>query len=168
MEGISLSGIAEYVRQHADEIRAELRCKSCDGTCDETCDGTCDGACHRDYDGDCGEICINSCLDISSENSSLFRLPRLDLKPTLESTVLKLMEEAGELAQVAGKGAGLNGERDVLEKKEWISRIIEELLDVAQTATTLIYVLEEDYEVDIEEALESHMQKLIRKGYLNI
>ena len=41
-------------------------------------------------------------------------LPRLDgLTPTLESTALKLMEEAGELGAAIGKVRGLSGERVV-------------------------------------------------------
>ncbi|MCR4399855.1 MAG: nucleotide pyrophosphohydrolase, partial [Syntrophomonadaceae bacterium] len=39
-------------------------------------------------------------------------LPRLNrLSPTLESTALKLMEEAGELAQAIGKLRGMSGEQ---------------------------------------------------------
>ena len=41
-------------------------------------------------------------------------LPKLNqLEPSLESTALKLMEEAGELAQAIGKFRGLSGEHIV-------------------------------------------------------
>jgi NTP pyrophosphatase (non-canonical NTP hydrolase) len=36
--------------------------------------------------------------------------PRLDLAPTMESTMIKLVEEAGELAELIGKVRGMSGE----------------------------------------------------------
>lgn len=96
-------------------------------------------------------------------------LPRLNgLTPSLESTALKLMEEAGELAQAIGKYRGLSGERAVQPDDEVAKRLAEELLDVAQTAVSMMYVLEEDFDVDLEAALERHIQKLIDKGYLSV
>lgn len=98
--------------------------------------------------------------------NKIIALPRLNqLNPTLESTALKLMEETGELAQAIGKFRGLSGEK-ALNNSEVMSRLGEELLDVAQTAVSMMYVLEEDYGVDLSTALEKHIQKLIDKGYL--
>lgn len=94
-------------------------------------------------------------------------LPRLDgLRPTLESTALKLMEEAGELGAAIGKVRGLSGERVETGEEEAIRHVAEELLDVAQTAVTMMFVLEESYGVAIEEILEAHIAKLVRRGYL--
>lgn len=94
-------------------------------------------------------------------------LPRLNnLKPNIESTALKLMEEAGELAQLIGKYRGLNGENCKMEGKQVVDRIAEELLDVAQVAISMMYVLEESYSIDIQEKVNSHIEKLIRKGYI--
>jgi NTP pyrophosphatase (non-canonical NTP hydrolase) len=94
-------------------------------------------------------------------------LPRLNnLKPNIESTALKLMEEAGELAQIIGKFRGLNGEKFAMEEKEVIEKMSEELLDVAQVAVSMMFVLEETYNVDIEEKVQQHIQKLIRKKYI--
>jgi NTP pyrophosphatase (non-canonical NTP hydrolase) len=94
-------------------------------------------------------------------------LPRLNnLKPNIESTALKLMEEAGELAQLIGKFRGLNGEKCEMEEKEVMEKMSEELLDVAQVAVSMMFVLEESYDVDIEEKVEQHIQKLIRKKYI--
>jgi len=94
-------------------------------------------------------------------------LPRLNnLKPNIESTALKLMEEAGELAQLIGKFRGLNGEAYEMEEKEVIDKISEELLDVAQVAISMMFVLEETYNVDIEEKVNRHIQKLINKKYI--
>jgi len=77
------------------------------------------------------------------------------------------MEEAGELAQAIGKLRGLSGERVEVEEKEVMRVIARELLDVAQTAVSLMFVLEEQYGVDLQQALQEHMEKLRRKGYLD-
>lgn len=96
-------------------------------------------------------------------------LPRLNqLQPSMESTALKLMEETGELAQVIGKYRCLSGEHiEGYSQEEIMYMISKELLDVAQTAVSMMYVLEEQYQVDIGKALEEHIQKLIDKGYLS-
>ena len=94
-------------------------------------------------------------------------LPKLQkLSPTLESTALKLMEEAGELAQAIGKFRGLNGEVVDLKDSEIMECITKELLDVAQTAVSMMFVLEENYQVDINLAITEHVAKLQKKGYL--
>ena len=94
-------------------------------------------------------------------------LPRLNnLQPTIESTALKLMEETGELAQAIGKYRGMSGENKIYEEPEVMEKICSELLDVAQTAVSLMFVLEEEHNMDIRAALEKHIQKLIDKGYL--
>ncbi|MBC7345226.1 MAG: nucleotide pyrophosphohydrolase [Clostridia bacterium] len=99
----------------------------------------------------------------------IIALPRLNnLCPTMESTALKLMEEAGELAQAIGKFRGLNGEEIVFKEPEVLSRIVRELLDVAQTAVSMMFVLEEQYGIDIEQAVDEHINKLVAKGYLRI
>ncbi|MDD2585153.1 MAG: MazG-like family protein [Syntrophomonadaceae bacterium] len=95
-------------------------------------------------------------------------LPRLNqLNPTLESTALKLMEEAGELAQVIGKYRGLSGEIISIDPDTIVQEIAKELLDVAQTAVTMMFVMEEQFGVNIESVLEEHWAKLERKGYLS-
>ena len=100
------------------------------------------------------------------ENKNIL-LPKLNnLSPTIESTALKLMEEAGELAQAIGKLRGLSGEASSLDEKEVMMRIAQELLDVAQTAVTMMFVMEENYGVNIEEMLQKHIEKLERKKYL--
>jgi NTP pyrophosphatase (non-canonical NTP hydrolase) len=76
------------------------------------------------------------------------------------------MEEAGELAQLIGKFRGLNGEQFAMEEKEVIEKMSEELLDVAQVAVSMMFVLEETYHVDIEQKVQEHIQKLIRKKYI--
>lgn len=99
--------------------------------------------------------------------SKTLSLPRLDrLNPTLESTALKLMEEAGELACCIGKFRGLSGEDISMSPEEVMAEVARELLDVAQTAVTMMYVMEEDYGLDIDQMLQEHIDKLRRKGYL--
>lgn len=96
-------------------------------------------------------------------------LPKLNrLTPNLESTALKLMEEAGELAQAIGKYRGLSGEVVSLDERTIIEEIAKELLDVAQTAITMMFVMEDDFGVDVESLLREHWAKLERKGYLKI
>nr|WP_201786158.1 MazG-like family protein [Moorella thermoacetica] len=84
----------------------------------------------------------------------------------MESTALKLMEEAGELAQAIGKLRGLSGEQVHVDSAAVRTAITRELLDVAQTAVSLMFVLEEQYGVDIQQALEEHIAKLRAKGYI--
>ncbi|MCG0276587.1 MAG: MazG-like family protein [Thermosediminibacteraceae bacterium] len=94
-------------------------------------------------------------------------LPKLNgLTPTLESTALKLMEEAGELAQAIGKFRAKSGEKIKMDEKEVVDRMARELLDVAQVAVSMMFVLEENYNIDLEEKLKQHIEKLKAKGYL--
>jgi len=136
--------------------------------------------------------------------------PQLDLKPTIEGTMIKLAEEVGEMSEIVGKIRGLSGENrqvallkllsrdmgreisDSLGGREdidygvlkqitdkysrrrvqmlaegvtqqaiqvWIAR---ELLDVMQTCATFAYQLD----VDMEQLLHEHREKLVRRGYL--
>ena len=94
-------------------------------------------------------------------------LPRLTgLQPTLESTALKLLEEAGELAEGIGKFRALSGERRAQPPQDVMRAIGLELLDVAQTAVTMMFVLEEQYGVNLPGLLHEHVGKLAAKGYL--
>ncbi|HAA64618.1 MAG TPA: nucleotide pyrophosphohydrolase, partial [Thermoanaerobacter sp.] len=70
------------------------------------------------------------------------------------------------LAQAIGKFRGLNGENVTLSEKEIMEKISEELLDVAQVAVSMMFVLEEKYNINIEEKLKEHIEKLKRKGYI--
>lgn len=98
-------------------------------------------------------------------------LPYLNsISPTIESTALKLSEEQGELCRAIGKFRGMNGERDgiKLSEDEAYREITKELLDVAQTAITMILVLEKQHEIDVEKYLNEHIEKLINKGYVEV
>lgn len=94
-------------------------------------------------------------------------LPRLSqLTPTLESTMLKITEEVGELAQAIGKFRGLSGEKERWDDEDVVRAIVSELLDVAQTATSMMFVIEDMYGIDMAEEMERHVEKLRQKGYL--
>lgn len=100
-------------------------------------------------------------------DTKILSLPRLNqLNPTLESTALKLMEEAGELAQCIGKYRGLSGEMVEMTEEKVVEEIAKELLDVAQTAVTMMFVMEERFGINIEEMVQKHLEKLLKKGYL--
>lgn len=136
--------------------------------------------------------------------------PKLQLKPTIEGTMIKLAEEVGEMSEIVGKIRGLSGEdkekallkllsrdmgREIAEAlgseagvdrqllgeiadryslrrsqalaegvsdeelEVWIAR---ELLDVMQTCATFAYQLN----VDMDQLLREHREKLIKRGYL--
>ena len=96
-------------------------------------------------------------------------LPELNgLSPTLESTALKIAEENGELCRAIGKLRGLNGEEVGLSKEEVYKEIIMELIDVAQTSFTMMFILERELGIDINDYIEEHIKKLTNKGYIKI
>lgn len=103
---------------------------------------------------------------MSEKISKTLTLPRLNrLNPSLESTALKIMEESGELAQAIGKFRGLNGEARRAEDAEVMQMVAQELMDVAQTAVTMMFVLEEQYGIDLDQIFSDHITKLRNKGY---
>ncbi len=94
---------------------------------------------------------------------TVIALPRLDnLRPTLHSTVFKTMEEAGELSRAVLQflSAGPTDPR----RAALLDEVATELLDVAQTCVTMIFVLEEKG-LSIDRLLDVHLQKLQAKGY---
>jgi len=103
----------------------------------------------------------------TSNDYKVISLPRLNgLTPTLESTALKLMEEAGELAQAIGKFRGQSGEKLTMNEKEVVNKMAEELLDVAQVAVSMMFVLEQNYNINLQEKIDQHIKKLKAKGYI--
>lgn len=92
----------------------------------------------------------------------VIKLPRLGLlTPTMESTLLKIMEESGELARAVL--LFLDGSSS--QKNQLLFPVAEELLDVAQTCVTMIFVLEDTYGIDPGEMIDIHLDKLKKKGY---
>lgn len=102
-------------------------------------------------------------------NLKTISLPELNgLKPTLESTALKIAEENGELCRAIGKFRGLSGEKEILKDPEVYREIIKELLDVAQTSFTMMFLLEKEHEISIDKYIGEHIEKLVNKGYIKI
>lgn len=96
-------------------------------------------------------------------------LPQLNqIRPSVESTAIKLMEEAGELAAAIARFKGYHGiQPSTKDRREVAKDCARELLDVAQTAITMMFVLEEQYGINVETVVMEHVQKLIDKGYLS-
>ena len=99
---------------------------------------------------------------MSRLDQKIIKLPRLGLlTPTMDSTLLKIVEESGELA----RAVLLFLDSSKLEKKQCLIPVAEELLDVAQTCVTMIFVLEETYAIDPGEMIGIHLNKLNKKSY---
>lgn len=94
-------------------------------------------------------------------------LPKLNkLTPTLDSTLLKAVEEAGELARAVLKflpheERPAGGE----QAAALLADVAEELLDVAQTCVTMIFVMEDGYGIQADRLIDAHLDKLLLKGY---
>jgi len=103
----------------------------------------------------------------SNGHYKFLNLPRLDIPQiTLLKTVCKIQEEIGELTQILGKNAGKSGERLVeYDTNKLLKNSALELLDIAQCCFTMLYILEEEYNMDINGILFKHLEKLKTKGY---
>lgn len=118
----------------------------------------------RNRNGVSDIACTSKIEDLQTKTISLPRLNRLN--PTITSTMIKLMEEVGELGRVVGKMQGLSGEKPYENEKELYRKMARELLDISQTAITMMFVLEEQHGVSINTMLKEHYNKLKQKGYL--
>ena len=99
-------------------------------------------------------------------NFKSLNLPKLYLtEVTLLTTVCKIQEELGELAQYLGKKSGASGEPGCLATATILSGCATELLDVAQCCFTMMYILAEHYDADIAALVLEHVNKLKIKGY---
>lgn len=103
-----------------------------------------------------------------SKSLSLPKLDRILKNVTVESTALKLMEEAGELGAAISRLRGAAGIQTPpgATPQDLLREVALELLDVAQTAVTMMFVLEDEYGLDTRSVLAEHIEKLTRKGYL--
>jgi hypothetical protein len=120
----------------------------------------------------------------SEVRTKTLSLPRPNnIQPGLEGSTFDLMIRTGELAgaivafnevvkQAGSRQPGLPGiaEQNALEqqKQRAARAMADALLGVAQTAVTMMFVLEEDYKVDLEEALADHVSRLIERGYIKL
>ena len=99
---------------------------------------------------------------VDKDGDKVLYLPRLDIAPTVQETFLKLTEEAGELAHHVGKENGMSGEKNA----ETTKALMGDLLDVAQTCVTMLYILVDENYIDVERLLSEHKKKLKEHGYL--
>lgn len=99
-------------------------------------------------------------------------LPKLNnLTPTLDSTLLKIMEETGELARAVlhflpYENKLVKEEDDSGQGNFLLTEVAAELLDVAQTCVTMLFVMEEFYGIAVDALIGQHLSKLEQKGYL--
>lgn len=98
-------------------------------------------------------------------------LPKLNkLCPTLNSTLLKAVEEAGELARAVLKFLPYENlhPSNIAQSQgvgELLQEVSSELLDVAQVCVTMIFVMEDAYGIRVEPLIAAHLAKLKQKGY---
>ena len=91
------------------------------------------------------------------------------LKPTILSTVLKAIEEYGELCREVYSFNKSVSKKEDNSLKLSVNLILGELLDVAQTMFTLIYFMRKTNMISdsfLKERLYIHKRKLVRKGYM--
>lgn len=99
-----------------------------------------------------------------------FTLPRLDIQTDVLRTCLKISEEAGELAQIAGKFSAMSGEnRTPMESERKAMEMLKALLDVTQCCVTMLYLFADEHKELFPNLLENllleHDAKMKEHGY---
>ena len=99
-----------------------------------------------------------------------FTLPRLDIQTDVLRTCLKISEEAGELAQIAGKYSAMSGEnRTPMESEMKAREMMKALLDVTQCCVTMLYLFADEHKKSFPNLLENllleHDAKMKEHGY---
>ena len=99
-----------------------------------------------------------------------FALPRLDIQTDVLLTCLKISEEAGELAQIAGKFSAMSGEnRTPMESERKAMEMLKALLDVTQCCVTMLYLFADEHKALFPNLLENllleHDAKMKEHGY---
>lgn len=112
---------------------------------------------------------LNKYSNTAKYETKTVSLPKLNkLTPSFYSCFLKVYEELGELSQALGKFNGESGEEITLTREELAVKTGEELLDSWQALTTLTFLIEEKYELDINKNMDKHIEKMINKNYLGV
>ena len=109
-------------------------------------------------------------VEVEKDSISLGRLN--GLTPTLQSCTMKIFEEIGEVMRLLSKGQSMSGEYWVkslqeIGRKQWVLDVIGEALDGIQSLSTLIYVLVDENDINIQDEIGRHEAKLVAKGYLS-
>lgn len=95
-------------------------------------------------------------------------LPKLNLiNPTLESNLAKMTKELGRVAESVGKHRNLSGEKNSFNEEEVLDRMILKVLDLIQTCNTMMDLLEQKYEINVDSIFQEHVRKLaIERRYI--
>jgi NTP pyrophosphatase (non-canonical NTP hydrolase) len=89
-----------------------------------------------------------------------------NITPSIESAVLKLVEEVGEVAERVGKYRGINGENFKLpDAEENKYELFKELIDVLQSTATILNTLGVTNESISDYLKTIHLSKMISRGY---
>ncbi len=87
------------------------------------------------------------------DDVKMLNLPKLDYKNwTAAQQLRKIGEEFGEVSEAVAEGNPV--------------RIIKESLDAIQTLNTLIHIVADDYNLNLDRFYREHEEKLRQKGYL--
>lgn len=103
---------------------------------------------------------------VDGKNIAKIELPKLIIDTNMILTCLKIDEEAGELVQFAGKKSGMSGEIFIDDSDVINKGIVLELIDIMQCCVTMLYLLVDKYDINVNEILKNHMNKLKSHGYL--
>ncbi|MDW7675908.1 MAG: nucleotide pyrophosphohydrolase [Bacillota bacterium] len=92
------------------------------------------------------------------------------MSPTIESTFFKIIEESGELARnvlafLPFEELEVDQVHNDPQAVEILGEVCTELLDVAQTCVSMIFVLEQTYGICMDQMISLHLEKLQAKGY---
>lgn len=93
-----------------------------------------------------------------------------NLKPTIESSTFKVLEEIGEVFMMLGKGQALSGEGKhaikQIEDTEFNILLASEVIDMAQASVTLAHEICKHYGIIMDDIMTAHEEKLRQRGYL--
>lgn len=94
-------------------------------------------------------------------------LPKLrqNLYQSPLAQALQIQEESGELAEKIGLLTGATGKRKTVSG-DIVQQVAEEALDVAQAACGVLFALQWLFNLNIDKAVEKHIQKMKDRGYL--
>jgi hypothetical protein len=83
---------------------------------------------------------------------------------TLQSTMNLIILSMGKIAQL-GKFTGDNGEVPTIDQETSQRKYVYELFEIIQNCFNLLYSMEEKYNIDMQKLFDSHVEKLVKKGY---
>jgi hypothetical protein len=88
-------------------------------------------------------------------------------KTNLQSTMNLIILAMGNIAQL-GKFTGDNGEVPTIDRTESDKKYVSELFEIIQHCFNLLYNMKDKYNIEMEQLFESHVEKLVAKGYCTL